>query len=92
MYELTPVQEQTLLSMKADVAEKAEVLFNTPLRVFLFTYYPLTALYGCTIVIGDKGYYGKGKNIDEMLSAALRSKMAGEYVIPATTLLQRQSV
>lgn len=92
MYELTPTREATLLNMKVDVAEKAEDLFNTPLRLFLFTYYPLTNMYGCTIIIGDKGYYGKGKNIDEMLNSALRSKMVGEYVVPATTLSQRQSV
>lgn len=85
MYELTKAQEAALFGMRAEVAEKAEDLFNAPIRLSLFTYYPATAEYGCTIVLSGKIYFGKGPTIEKMLNAVLRSKVKEQHISPSAT-------
>lgn len=92
MYNLTKKQQDNLVSLRSEVIERAEEMLNAEIRLLMFTFYPFSEQYGCSVIVNDRVYYGSGKTIDSMIQALFRAKTAEIYILPSTTIFERNRV
>ncbi len=92
MYELSQKQQEELSGMKVDVINSIEEQIGCEIRLLMFTFYPISRQYGCSVALASKVYYGKGESIDAMIGDLVRSKIAEIYILPSMTIFERQRV
>jgi hypothetical protein len=92
MSELTLRQQEDLASMRSDVINTIEDYLGIEIRLLMFTFYPISRQYGCSVALRDRVYFGKGESIDAMINDLVRAKTAEVYILPSMTIFERQRV
>lgn len=92
MTELTLNQQETLISIRGDVIRSIEDQLNCEIRLLMLTFYPISRQYGCSVLLKDRVYFGKGESVDAMINDLIRSKTTEVYILPSTTIFERQRV
>lgn len=92
MTELTLNQQETLISIRGDVISSIEDQLNCEIRLLMLTFYPISRQYGCSVLLKDRVYFGKGASIDAMIKDLIRAKTAEVYILPSMTIFERQRV
>lgn len=92
MSELTLKQQEALVEMRGDVINTIEDHIGTEIRLLMFTFYPLSRQYGCSVALKDRVYFGKGESIDAMIKDLIRAKTTEVYILPSMTIFERQRV
>lgn len=92
MSELTLKQQEALVEMRGDVISAIEDNIGVEIRLLMFTFYPMSRQYGCSVALKDRVYFGKGESIDAMIKDLIRAKTTEVYILPSMTIFERQRV
>lgn len=92
MSELTLKQQESLVEMRGDVISAIEDNIGVEIRLLMFTFYPMSRQYGCSVALKDRVYFGKGESIDAMIKDLIRAKTTEVYILPSMTIFERQRV